>query len=564
MSGGYYSKVMDAVEVWNEVNDSLKEIRDTVCATMGPGAGYVAISQGAIGGRTLVVKDGVTVSTFLKYKDQLKQAVSSIVNDAAKTTVRIAGDGTTTATLLTAELALSVRKVIEQMKNNGEAVIVRDISSDLKLLLSKVIGHLDEMVWDVTKQEELYKVALIACNSNEELAKIVSDAVWRVGKDGRVFIETSADEKTKMIYEDGYVFGHKNTPTCFDDNFIMDKSKGETVLLNPYIFIADEEFDSFDSIEPILKAYMAKKEIDLHETGEVRPLLMIVSDCYGPARATLLQNFKKAPIFVIKAPDFNERRAALLGDIAWLTNTPRVFSNLKGNVLETFGDDYQKSAANGRMRDERWREFGEAKQVIFGKNMCIIKHLKSQDEINATVEKLHSAIDNSNSPEDRDFYIERISKLVGGIATIYVGGYSDTETTNSKLFVDDAIRSCFCAIREGVLPGAGVALKEVRHKLSDYVSSLKYPVLLRCFEEVLLAPYRTIRQNLEVECKYEDIEEGFDMMVNPINDSKCNALEAGIIDPVLVTKTAIMAAVSAANELILTRKYIINENAQNN
>ena len=556
----YYGKVEDAVDAWDVVSQALIEVRDTVCATMGPGAGFVAIAGGRIGGAPLVTDDGVTVSTFLKYKDPLKNAISMIVNDAARTTVRIAGDGTTTATLLTAELTLAVHAAIELMKNEGQKVITRAVCDDLRLLLSKTIEFLNGMVLDVDTQEVLGKVALIACHSNKEIAKVVSEAVWKVGQHGRVFIEDSADEYIKMVHENGYIFGHKHTPTCFDERFIMDKAKGETVLQNPLIFIADEEFDTYDKVEPILKAYVDKMEVDARSGKKTPPLLMIVSDCFGSARATLLQNFKQCPVFVIKTPEFNERRANLLADIAWLTNTPKVFSNLAGNVLENFGDEYEKNAAEGQLVDKRWKEFGQAKEVKFGKNICVIKHNKAFADIEVKVEELKSATDYSNSPEDREFYNERISKLVGGVATVYVGSHSETETTNAKLSVDDTIRSCFCAIKEGILPGAGVALKEARHSLKQFREELNYPVIMDCFNQAILTPYAVIRTNLGVEVDLIKVE-GFDSMINPVTGEICDALDAGIVDPLLVTKTALMSAVSAATQLISTRKYIYSENA---
>ena len=549
----FYAKVLSNEDAWGKINSTLEEVRDTVCATFGPGAGYVMIAN-AINGAPLVTKDGVTVSNFLKFQDPIKNAISMLVNDAARNTVRIAGDGTTTCTLLTCELSLRIRKMIAKMKQDGQPVVVRKICQDLDYLLGVTLESLELGVMDIRNQDDLFNVALIACDGNKEIADIVSEAVWKVGKNGQVLAKESADETTKLEHQNGYVFGHDQGLTCIDERFLRDKQKNETLLVNPYVLIIDEAIDDYGTIETITRAYVNMRSFNEKKGKTTGPLLIIASDCSGGALATILRNLSAAPIYVVKCPDFNNRRAALLEDISWITGTPRVFSSLKGHPFSSFGEDYEADANEGRLVDMPWLEFGSAREIIIKKQSCTIKHNKSEEDIKSIISTHKTAQENTESPEERRFYDERISKLVSGIATIYIGAFSSTETTNRQLIIDDTIRSCFCAIRDGLLPGAGIALKEIN--LDGCI--LNYPALATIFSKAIKSPYRVIRENLEVETP-EDIKEGFDNAYDPVNQCLVNALDAGIIDPYLVTTTALTTAVSATKQLVSTRVNIYSD-----
>lgn len=559
MSDLYYANVYDSSDVYQEVNNALEEIKETVTSTLGPGAGYVFMTNAVIGGGPLVTKDGVTVSAHLKYKDPLRNAVSMLINDAAKNAVRLAGDGTTTCTLLACELSLRIRKLIEShMTKNGEKMLVRRVADDLDALLKETLTQLDKMVLEVDSEEKLLDVARIACDGQEDIAKIVSSAVWKVGRDGQVSAKASADEDMKLRYESGYIFNDDRVLVCYDERFIVDKKKGQTVLQNPYVIIVDDEMDDIDSAWTVIDAYMQLKKVNDAKGEKTGALVLICSDIFGAALSTIIKNLNSAPIFLVKCPDFNARREALLGDIAWLTDTHRVFNAKKGNPLETFGEDFRVDAEKQRYSDMPWGEFGQAKEITIKKHSCIIKHGKSSEVVAARVNDLKEAMSNTESQEERAFYSERISKLIGGIATIFIGAHSNTETRNKADFVDDAVRSCFCALRDGIIPGAGVALKEV--VLSDV--DVHYRPLIDEFHSAAMAPYKKIRENLELDI-YEDYnhesKEDFDSIYDPVNREWVDGLKAGIIDPVLVTKTAIITAVSAAKQLIATRKFIISK-----
>ena len=536
MRSEYYANVSSAADEVGRLKSILEEIRSTIGATMGPGGRNVSI--GTLGGRHIVTKDGVTVSSYLKYRDGFKNLISGMVNDAALSTVRLAGDGTTTCAVLSTSLMLAF---MEMYNDPTARPNLFSISRELQDSADMVVGYLKENRKFIESQEGLDNISKISCNNDEELAKIVSAAVWEAGVDGAVLIQKSKGEQTYRESTRGYSF----PTTPFSENFIKDKGAGSTVLDNPVFLIIDGDLESYDEITDIWKEYIEKYVSSAMKREDVRPLVMIVNDIKGKPLATVVRNIEQVPIYCVKCPDFLWRREQLLDDIRFITGTHQVFSNIKGRTLDSFGADFMAKGTL-QLKDMKWKEFGTATKCTITKDRCVIV---SEVDVTDRVAGIKKAAEASNVPEDDLFLKSRVSRLVSGVGTIFVGAYSESEQGHREGLVDDSVRACFAALREGVLPGAGHALKYACSVLP--VSSL--------LKTACSAPFDLIRKNLGVKESSAE-SEGHWIGNNPLLDTQINFNDAGIVDPYLVTETALLTAVSVAKQLITTEKFILPEN----
>ena len=504
----------------------IDKLADAVVATLGPNGRNVVISNGGIPQST---KDGVTVAKSISLSDNVEEAGASMVKQAAIKTADVAGDGTTTATLLAREM---VKAGLSHLNNGDNAVeIKRGIDKAVKEVVEELRTKTSQ---DITEETQLEQVATISANNDPEVGKLIATAMSKVGREGVVTIEESKSGETYLETVEGIQFqrGFKSP------YFVTNNSTMSAVLDKAYILIADERFTSVKDLLPILEAV----------SGTGRPLLIIAEDIDNEALATLVVNKMRGTLAVcaVKAPDFGDRRTLVLEDIATLTGG-EVYSKEKGMKLEKFS----------------WDWFGESRTVTVTKEQTTIVDGKGETErIEARIEALQQQIEQAGSPFEVEKLQERLSKFVGGVAIIHVGGNTETEMREKKDRVDDALNATKAAIEEGIVAGGGAALIYAREAITkDNVGAqLVYKACGRPFEQILTnAGYDlSAAKILSLEVAKSIITgpwHGYNLKTEMVE----NLRDAGIIDPTKVTRTAIESAASVAGTILLTECVVVDD-----
>ena len=504
----------------------IDKLADAVVATLGPNGRNVVISNGGIPQST---KDGVTVAKSISLSDNVEEAGASMVKQAAIKTADVAGDGTTTATLLAREM---VKAGLSHLNNGDNAVeIKRGIDKAVKEVVEELRTKTSQ---DITEETQLEQVATISANNDPEVGKLIATAMSKVGREGVVTIEESKSGETYLETVEGIQFqrGFKSP------YFVTNNSTMSAVLDKAYILIADERFTSVKDLLPILEAV----------SGTGRPLLIIAEDIDNEALATLVVNKMRGTLAVcaVKAPDFGDRRTLVLEDIATLTGG-EVYSKEKGMKLEKFS----------------WDWFGESRTVTVTKEQTTIVDGKGETErIEARIEALQQQIEQARSPFEVEKLQERLSKFVGGVAIIHVGGNTETEMREKKDRVDDALNATKAAIEEGIVAGGGAALIYAREAITkDNVGAqLVYKACGRPFEQILTnAGYDlSSAKILSLEVAKSIITgpwHGYNLKTEMVE----NLRDAGIIDPTKVTRTAIESAASVAGTILLTECVVVDD-----
>ena len=504
----------------------IDKLADAVVSTLGPNGRNVVISNGGIPQST---KDGVTVAKSISLSDNIEEAGASMVKQAAIKTADVAGDGTTTATLLAREM---VKAGLSHLNNGDNAVeIKRGIDKAVKEVVEELRTKTSQ---DITEETQLEQVATISANNDPEVGKLIATAMSKVGREGVVTIEESKSGETYLETVEGIQFqrGFKSP------YFVTNNSTMSAVLDKAYILIADERFTSVKDLLPILEAV----------SGTGRPLLIIAEDIDNEALATLVVNKMRGTLAVcaVKAPDFGDRRTLVLEDIATLTGG-EVYSKEKGMKLEKFS----------------WDWFGESRTVTVTKEQTTIVDGKGETErIEARIEALQQQIEQAGSPFEVEKLQERLSKFVGGVAIIHVGGNTETEMREKKDRVDDALNATKAAIEEGIVAGGGAALIYAREAITrDNVGAqLVYKACGRPFEQILTnAGYDlSSAKILSLEVAKSIITgpwHGYNLKTEMVE----NLRDAGIIDPTKVTRTAIESAASVAGTILLTECVVVDD-----
>ena len=504
----------------------IDKLADAVVSTLGPNGRNVVISNGGIPQST---KDGVTVAKSISLSDNIEEAGASMVKQAAIKTADVAGDGTTTATLLAREM---VKAGLSHLNNGDNAVeIKRGIDKAVKEVVEELRTKTSQ---DITEETQLEQVATISANNDPEVGKLIATAMSKVGREGVVTIEESKSGETYLETVEGIQFqrGFKSP------YFVTNNSTMSAVLDKAYILIADERFTSVKDLLPILEAV----------SGTGRPLLIIAEDIDNEALATLVVNKMRGTLAVcaVKAPDFGDRRTLVLEDIATLTGG-EVYSKEKGMKLEKFS----------------WDWFGESRTVTVTKEQTTIVDGKGETErIEARIEALQQQIEQATTPFEVEKLQERLSKFVGGVAIIHVGGNTETEMREKKDRVDDALNATKAAIEEGIVAGGGAALIYAREAITkDNVGAqLVYKACGRPFEQILTnAGYDlSAAKILSLEVAKSIITgpwHGYNLKTEMVE----NLRDAGIIDPTKVTRTAIESAASVAGTILLTECVVVDD-----
>lgn len=503
------------------------KLANTVKVTLGPKGRNVVIEKKF--GSPLVTKDGVTVAKEIELKDALENLGAQMVKEVASKTSDVAGDGTTTATVL----AQAIYK--EGIKNVVAGSNPMDLKRGIDKAVEAVVAELKKMSKPIQGKKEIAQVGTISANNDTEIGNIIADAMEKVGKDGVITIEENKSTETVLDVVEGMQFDRG----YLSPYFVTDAENMEAVLENPYLLICDKKITNMKELLPILEQ-LAKQNAQF---------LIIAEDIEGEALATLVVNKLRGTLncAAVKAPGFGDRRKEMLKDIAVLTGG-QVISEELGLKLE-----------NAKISD-----LGRAKKVVVEKeNTTIVEGAGSTDDIQARVNVIKKQIEETTSDYDREKLQERLAKLVGGVAVIKVGAATETEMKEKKARVEDALHATKAAVEEGIVPGGGVAILRASRAIAqlkdlNHDQKVGADIVRRALEY----PVRQIAENAGFEGsivvnKILDSEKdtfGFDAASEIYTDM----IEAGIIDPTKVTRSALQNAASVAG-LMLTTEAMITE-----
>ena len=508
-----------------KLTQGINKLADAVTSTLGPNGRNVVYRDES--GEVRSTKDGVTVAKNVVLSDPDQSIAVDMVKQAAIRTAGAAGDGTTTSTLLTQHIINKAQSFLEQGANAVQ--IKRDIDEAVKEIVKALKENVAE---EITSEEQLIQVASISANNDSEIGNLITSALDAVGRDGIVTIEESRTGETYLETVEGIQFdrGYKSP------YFVNDNSTMAAVLDNPYILIYDGKITQAKEMLPVLEAV----------SSENKSLLVIAEDIDSEALATLIVNKMRGTLKVaaVKAPDFGDRRKLILDDIAVMTGGT-VVSSEKGMKLTRFD----------------WNWFGKARKANVQKeSTTIIDGAGAEDKVNDRIEELKTQIDNSRTPFEQEKLQERLGKLTGGVSIIHVGGNSEIEMKEKKDRVEDALYATRAAIDEGIVPGGGAALIHARSNFeigSSYGREIIYSACGAPLEKILtnagydLPEIQEIRNSL----RKADHWTGYDLKAENTTDMK----EAGIIDPVKVTRTALENAASVAGTVLLTECIIADD-----
>jgi len=504
------------------------KLANTVKVTLGPKGRNVILEKP--GRSPVITNDGVTIARNIDLDDSEENLGSSLVKEVASKTNDVAGDGTTTATLLTQ------RMYTDGLKNVVAGNDPMGIKRGMERATESVVEYLKKISIDVKSKEETEQVATISANGDKEIGKIISDAMKEVGNDGVITVEeakgmdTTLNVVAGMEFDQGYISPY----------FVKNEDKGQVELEKPLILITDNPVASVKDIMHLLQG--------LSENS--RSLLIIAEDVQGEALATLVINKLKGVLkaVAVKAPGYGNIKKSHLEDLAILTGTT-VISNETGIKLE-----------NTKLDD-----LGQAGKVIVTKESCtIVDGAGDTKEIKNRIEQIRGMIDDIESDYDKDTVRQRIAKLSGGIAVIKVGAPTETALKEKKMRVDDALHATRAAVEEGIVPGGGVALLRAQKGIEDLpdVEDESENIGARIVVDSLTAPIEQIVLNAggspDVVCN--KVKEGKDVAFgyNAAKDKYEDLVKAGIVDPTKVARTALQNASSIAS-LLLTTESVVTE-----
>ena len=493
-------------------------LANAVKVTLGPKGRNVILDKKF--GAPTVTKDGVSVAKEIELKDPVENMGAQLVKEVASKTADDAGDGTTTATVLAQAIFNT------GIKNVAAGANPMDLKRGIDKAVQEVVKNLQSQSKDIKDSSEISQVATVSANNDHEIGKMIADAMDKVGKDGVITVEEAKGTETEVKTVEGMQFDRG----YLSPYFVTNSDKMEAELENPYILIYDKKISAMKELLPVLEA--------VSQTG--KPLLIIAEDIEGEALATIVVNKIRGALKVaaVKAPGFGDRRKAMLEDIAILTGGT-VISEERGYKLESATIDY----------------LGTAEKVNIDKdNTTVVSGAGKKDDIVARVNQLKKQIDTTTSEYDKEKLQERLAKLSGGVAILYVGAATEVEMKEKKDRVDDALHATRAAVQEGIVAGGGTAfLRSVSSldKLNLENDDQNTGVLI--VKTALESPIRTIVENSggEGSVIIQKIKEGKgDFGYNAAIDKFESMFKAGIIDPTKVSRLALENAASIAGLLI--------------
>ena len=518
-------------EAREKLLSGVNQLADAVVCTLGPSGRNVFIQQQ--GGNPTSTKDGVTVAKEVELEDPIENTGAQAVKQVAIESARLAGDGTTTATLLAREI---YSQGLSELENSNAVEIKRGIDIATKAVIEYLRENYSK---EVTEEEQIKQVATISGNNDPEVGNLIATAMDKVGRDGLVTIEESKTGETYLETVEGMQFnrGYKSP------YFVTDNNTMTSVLNNPLILITDKRIQHVKELLPLLESVSQQN----------KDLLIIADDIDGEALSTLVVNKMRGILRVVavKAPEFGDKKKAMLEDIAALTGGT-VVSEEKGMKLDKFNLEW----------------FGKSRKVTVGKDdTTIVDGKGSEEAITKRIEELTEQIQNTVSPDEKEILQDRLAKLIGGVAMIHVGGHTEVEMKEKKDRVDDALHATKAALQEGILPGGGIALLNAAFHLTENPLIAQHPDQEKGFNIIIKALQKPFKQILLNAGETAEIIEERVLYVsdntkwtgfNPRTGEYVNMLEEGIIDPTKVTRLALENAASVAGTMLITECVITN------
>ena len=533
------------VEARQALLSGVEKLSRAVKSTLGP-RGRNAVIDKSWGGPT-VTKDGVTVAEEIELRVKAQDMGARLVKEAASKTSDVAGDGTTTATVL-AEALFS-----GGLKRVAAGVDANALVRGIKTAVGAVTSHIDEHATPISARAEIQNVAAISANNDPEVGRIMADAFEKVGKDGVITVEEGKGLETEVAVVEGMQFDRG----FLSPNFVTNPDQMKVQLDKCLVLVYEDKIEGVSKLVPLLEKVMAAK----------KPLLIIAEDVTGEALSTLVINKLRGTLQVaaVKAPGYGDRRKAMLGDIAVLTGAEAIMKDL-GIELDTV----------------ELKQLGMAKKIeIDSDNTTIIEGAGSTRDIQARIEQIRREIELSTSDYDREKLQERLAKLAGGVAQVKVGAASEAELKEKKARVEDALHATRAALDEGIVPGGGISFiraREAIERLRDWkavfgkesdvtaadVGRARFDVAvgMDVVHAALGVPTQTIADNAGVKgtvvvAKVEQADD-YDFGFNALTDSYGNLVEQGVITPAKVDRTALQNAASVAT-VLLTADCIVTE-----
>ena len=518
-------KIIFGDKARSKILDGINTLADAVKVTLGPKGRNVALEKSF--GSPTITKDGVSVAKEIELKDKFENMGAQMVREVASKTADVAGDGTTTATIL----AQAIYR--EGLKNTTAGANPMEIRRGIEQAVSVVVKELEKLAKPVKGKSEIEQVATISANSDVSIGKLIADAMEKVGKLGVITVEEAKGMESELDVVEGMEFDRG----YISPYFVTDTEKMESILDNPAILICDKKINVMKDLLPVLEQ-IAKQG---------KQLLIIAEDVEGEALATLVVNKMRGTLNVcaVKAPGFGDRRKEMLQDIAVLTN---------GKLIS---DDFGIKLENVAFND-----LGIAKTVRITKENCtIIGGSGSEKNIKDRVAQIKSEIEVTTSEYDKEKLQERLAKLSDGVALIRIGAATETEMKEKKDRVEDALHATRAAVEEGIIAGGGVALIRVQSSLDLLKLSGDQALGVEIVKKALDEPARIIADNAGHESsvvvdkiKNEKDNVGFDAK----NEVYTDLIKAGVVDPAKVTRTALQNAASIAG-LLLTTEAMVSE-----
>ena len=500
-------------------------LADAVKITLGPKGRNVVLDRGF--GAPMITNDGVTIAKEIELKDPIENLGAQIVKEVATKSNDVAGDGTTTATVLAQAL---IKEGLKMVASGANPVFIR---RGMEVASKKVIEELTKRAKKVESNEEIAQVGAISAG-DVEIGQLIAQAMEKVGESGVITVEEARSLDTTLEVVEGMQFDNG----YLSPYMVSDSERMVVEMDNPFILITDKKIANMKELLPVLEKTV--------ETG--RPMLIIAEDVEGEALATLVVNKLRGTLNVaaVKAPAFGDRRKAMLQDIAILTGG-EVISEEKGIKLENADINL----------------LGQAKKVRITKdNTVIVDGLGAKEEIQARVGQIKNAIAETTSDYDKEKLQERLAKLSGGVAVIKVGAATETEMKERKLRIEDALNATKAAVEEGIVPGGGTILIQIAKDIEDFKLEGEEGLGVEIVKKALSAPLRQIVINAGIDAgvvieKVRNSENGIGF--DAAKEEYIDMVKAGIIDPAKVTRSAIQNAVSVSSVLLTTEVAVGNE-----
>ena len=503
-------------------------LADAVKITLGPKGRNVVLDRGF--GAPMITNDGVTIAKEIELKDPIENLGAQIVKEVATKSNDVAGDGTTTATVLAQAL---IKEGLKMVASGANPVFIR---RGMELASKKVIEELTKRAKKVESNEEIAQVGAISAG-DVEIGQLIAQAMEKVGESGVITVEEARSLDTTLEVVEGMQFDNG----YLSPYMVSDSERMVVEMDNPFVLMTDKKIANMKELLPILE-----KTVELG-----RPMLIIAEDVEGEALATLVVNKLRGTLNIaaVKAPAFGDRRKAMLQDIAILTGG-EVISEEKGIKLETADLNF----------------LGQAKKVRITKdNTVIVDGLGEKNAIQGRIEQIKNSIAETTSDYDREKLQERLAKLAGGVAVIKVGAATETEMKERKLRIEDALNATKAAVEEGIVPGGGTILIQIAKAIEDFKLEGEEGLGVEIVKKALSAPLRQIVINAGIDAgvviekvKNSENGTGFDAA----KEEYVDMVKAGIIDPAKVTRSAIQNAVSVSSVLLTTEVAVGNEKEQ--